>query len=242
MYDFQQPRIDLVAEVLAFTGAVEGQTVGDLGCGDGRYVAAFTRAGAAVAAIDLSVGMLAAVATPARRAVGDVQALPIADESLDVVLMLHMLYHVALPELAVAEAGRALRTDGRLVVATNGRRHLAEMDELWRPLLAELDVEGALEDVGLVNSRFDGDAARELLGEQCRSVEERWLRAEVVVTDPGPLLRHAASTTGAVMAGEQRDELIRRFGHEVDARIRHEGAFRVTTEVVLLRAKKGTHP
>ena len=236
LYDFQQPRIDLVAEVLAFAGAVDGQAVGDFGCGDGRYVAAFTGAGAAVAAIDLSIGMLGAIATPGPRAVGDVQALPLRDASLDVALMLHMLYHVPAPELAVAEAARVLRAGGRVVVATNGRRHLAEMDELWRPLLAELGVQGALEDVGLVNSRFDGDAARALLGRQCASVEERWLHAEVVLTDPGPVLRHAASTTGAVMAGAPRDELLRRFGDEVDARIRREGAFRITTEVVLMRA------
>ena len=50
-------------------------------------------------------------------------------------MMMHMLYHVPDPAMAVAEASRVLRRAGKLLVATNGRRHLAEMNELWLPLL-----------------------------------------------------------------------------------------------------------
>jgi ubiquinone/menaquinone biosynthesis C-methylase UbiE len=240
LYEHQDPRIDLVAEVLGLAGPVAGRTVADVGCGNGRYVDALATAGADVVAIDLSAGMLAAVApSRSRRVVADAQLLPLARRSVDVVLLLHMLYHVPDPAVALAEARRVLRAGGRVVVATNGRRHLAEMDELWVPILHDLGVEGALEDVGLVNSRFDGDDARSLVESTFTSVEVQVLASQVVVTDPAPVVRHAASTTGAVVAREQAKDAVSRFERAVTDVIDRDGELRITTEVVVVR---GTGP
>jgi ubiquinone/menaquinone biosynthesis C-methylase UbiE len=124
LYDFQ-PYIDLRTEALAVLGSLDGRVVGDVGCGDGRYVDALRGAGANVLGIDLSVGMLAGVPAPPALVAADAQALPLTDASLDVVMMMHMLYHVPNPATAIAEAARVLRPDDKLLVATNGRR-------LWR--------------------------------------------------------------------------------------------------------------
>ena len=45
---------------------LDGRVVGDVGCGDGRYIHALRAAGARVVGIDLSVGMLAGVQSPPR--------------------------------------------------------------------------------------------------------------------------------------------------------------------------------
>jgi SAM-dependent methyltransferase len=238
LYEHQEPRIDLVASVLEQVGPVRGRRVGDLGCGDGRYAAALVAAGADVVALDLSAGMLTGVPAPACRVAGDVQALPLVDGCLDVALLLHMLYHVPDPAVALVAAHRVLGPGGRVVVATNGRRHLAEMDELWVPILRDLGVEGALEDVGLVNSRFDGEAARAAVAATFAAVEVQVLASQVVVTDPAPVVRHAASTTGAVVALEQATDAVGRFERAVADVVDRDGELRITTEVVVVRGER----
>jgi SAM-dependent methyltransferase len=60
----------------------------------------------------------------------DAQELPFDDGTFDVVIANHMLYHVPDPLMAVAEVARVLRTDGSLIAATVGPRHLRELWEI----------------------------------------------------------------------------------------------------------------
>ena len=78
---------------------------------------------------DLSPGMVdeavarAAAAFPEATVTGravDAMALPFDDESFDIALAMHMLYHVPSPATAVAELARVLRPDGVAVVTTLG--------------------------------------------------------------------------------------------------------------------------
>jgi SAM-dependent methyltransferase len=238
LYDFQQPRIDLQSEALELLAPLEGRAVGDVGCGDGRYVDALRSAGAHVVGIDLSVGMLAGVQSPPTLIAADAQSLPLKDASLDVVMMMHMLYHVPDPAMAVGDAARVLRREGRLLVATNGRRHLAEMNELWLPLLDRTGMRVSLEDAGLVNPRVSVDDARRFVGMQFPDPDGHWLRSSVIVTDAAPVVRHAASTTAAQAVGDRREELIGELSDAITAQIRRYGEFTITTEVAFLTATK----
>jgi SAM-dependent methyltransferase len=239
LYDYQQPHIDIIAEALDVLGSVDGRTVGDIGCGNGRYVDALRTAGANVIGIDLSQGMLANVAPPrSGLAAADAQTVPLASGSLDAVLMMHMLYHVPDPERAVAESARVLRRGGRVLVGTNGGRHLAEMNALWLPLLGQTGIRGNLEDVGLVNPRLTAGTAQQHVAAHFNGVAERWLRSSIVVTDAAPVVRHAASTTGAHLVGERRELLLSELAASVESQIRRDGDFRVTTEVVLISGTK----
>jgi SAM-dependent methyltransferase len=239
LYDYQQPRIDIIAEALDALGPIDGRVVADVGCGNGRYVDALRAGGAKVVGVDLSPGMLAGASSPRTELVtADAEALPLASAALDAVLMMHMLYHVPEPERAVGESARVLRSGGRVLVATNGERHLAEMNALWLPLLDRAGIRGNLEDVGLVNPRLTVGTAQEHVCESFGEVSERWLRSVVVVTDAAPVIRHASSTTGAHLVGERRDALLSEFAAEVDSQIRRDGQFRITTEVVFLSATK----
>jgi SAM-dependent methyltransferase len=238
LYDFQEPYIDLRAEALAALGDLDGRVVGDVGCGSGQYVGALRGAGARVIGIDLSTGMLAGVPDPPALVAADSQALPLIDGSLDVVMMMHMLYHVPEPARAVAEAARVLRTGGKLLVATNGRRHLAEMNELWLPLLDRTGRRASLEDAGLVNPLVTADDARRFIRVEFGDPDVSWLRSSVVVTDPAPVVRHAASTTAAQETARYRDELVQELSDAITSRIRRDGQFRITTEVAFLTATK----
>ena len=62
IYAYQDPHIDLQGTVLDLAAPAAGETVCDVGCGNGMYLAELARRGFAgrVLGLDLSTGMLAA--------------------------------------------------------------------------------------------------------------------------------------------------------------------------------------
>ena len=238
LYEFQGPRIDLVAEALATLEVIEGQLVVDVGCGTGQYLPALDTAGAAVIALDLSEGMLrSATSSAASRVAGDAAQLPLASGSVDAVLMMHMLYHVPRPPDAVREARRVLRPGGKLLVMTAGDHHLVEMSAMWLGVLDELHVRVDPQELSLVNTMFPPREARALLGANFSSVTERRLTAPVVVAEPGPILRHAASTAAAHTITRTNPEVIDRMGARVASVIARDGTFRTTSDTALFVAR-----
>lgn len=97
--------------------------VGDLGCGTGQVAAALAPFVTRVIAVDRSGEMLQAAKRRLREARnvevrrGELEALPIADAELDAATLLLVLHHLPDPAVALAEAARVLRPDGRLLIA-----------------------------------------------------------------------------------------------------------------------------
>ena len=96
--------------------------VGDLGCGTGQVSAALAPFVGRVIAVDSSAAMLQAAKRrlagfdniDLRR--GELEALPIDDDRLDVAAMMLVLHHVPEPEKAVADVARALKPGGRIII------------------------------------------------------------------------------------------------------------------------------
>jgi SAM-dependent methyltransferase len=89
---------------------------------------------------DFSPGMIdaarAVLGDRAEYVVADVQELPFPEESFDVVLANHMLYHVTDRPQAFAEIRRVLGPGGFFHAATNGKGHMQELGQLaagWWP-------------------------------------------------------------------------------------------------------------
>jgi SAM-dependent methyltransferase len=115
--------------------------VGDLGCGAGVVTLELAPYVARVVAVDESKAMLAA----ARRRLGgydnvelrmgELESLPVADGELDMAVLSLVLHYLPEPPLALAEAWRALRAGGRLLVVDmieHGRTELREqMGHMW---------------------------------------------------------------------------------------------------------------
>ena len=102
-----------------------------------RAVADLVPAGWRLTLTDRSPGMVdeagAAMDDLGRAAdvgVADVTALPFADGAFDLAFANHMLYHVPEPAQAAAELRRVLHPGGRLIAATNGDGHLAQVAAL----------------------------------------------------------------------------------------------------------------
>lgn len=120
---------------------------GDLGCGTGVVASALAPFVARVIAVDASDEMLAA----ARARLGDVtnvefrpgalEALPIDDGTLDVATLMLVLHHVADPAAALAEAHRALKPGGRLLIVDmlphEREEYKQQMGHVWLGFGAE---------------------------------------------------------------------------------------------------------
>jgi len=132
-------RVDL----LALLGLLdEGWTVGDLGCGTGqvsRSLAPFVKR---VIAVDSSPAMLEAararlggLANVEMRE-GELESLPVADGELDAAVAFLVLHYVAEPGEALAEAARALKPGGRLLVVDmmphDREEYRQAMGHLWQ--------------------------------------------------------------------------------------------------------------
>jgi SAM-dependent methyltransferase len=130
--------------------------VADLGCGEGYLTIEAARWARRVVAVDRSEDVLERARSLASRRKlrnitwkrGDLERLPIGDESIDIALLSQTLHHVERPSAALAEAWRILRPTGRLLLLD-----LREHDERW--------VKSKLGDRWL---GFKDDELRELLG------------------------------------------------------------------------------
>ncbi len=152
---------------------VEPKRVLEVGCGWGEFAARMAAELAAeVIAIDQSERMVElARERDVDSRVGDVQELPFDAGSFDCAVANWMLYHVPDLDRALSELARVLRPGGRLVAATNGRRHL---DEVWSLVGRNRDDEPL---------RFFAEDGEEPLRRHFARIERRDVIGEVVFDD-----------------------------------------------------------
>lgn len=106
----------------------------------------------------------------------DAGILPFADASFDVVIAMHMLYHVADPQTAIAEMYRVLKPDGFLAVTTNGVNNMRELYALTTVFgSAPFDPAGAA---------FGYDHAQRIMQDQFGNVMMTQHPAHLIVTEP----------------------------------------------------------
>src|SRR3954466_1198300 len=104
-----------------------GQRVLDVAAGTAVSTVELAAGGAFAVALDFSQGMLrAGAARPVPKVAGDAMALPLADASVDGVVISFGLRNVADPDAALREFARVTRPGGRLVVCEFS-------SPVWRP-------------------------------------------------------------------------------------------------------------
>jgi SAM-dependent methyltransferase len=135
LWQHQDPYFDIVGWVLGLAGLEPGMRVLDAGCGNGLYLRAMAKRGVRAAGCDLSAGMLRSAGhRPVLSA--DVTALPARDGAFDVVLAVHMLYHVPDRAAAVRELRRVLAPGGVCIAVTNGALHTRTLRALVEDAVA----------------------------------------------------------------------------------------------------------
>jgi ubiquinone/menaquinone biosynthesis C-methylase UbiE len=161
---------------------------------------------------DLSIGMLATAQRSVARVkrlfkfeVVDAQSIPYGDESFDLVITNHMLYHVPDRLRALAEIRRVLRPGGRLVATTVGDGHMEELNVWLRRVTKDPDFL-------LFPLPFTLESGRAQLQPYFRQVETSRYDDNLQITEIEPLIAYICSTAGgrkfsASAQAEQRSDM-----------------------------------
>ena len=176
--------------------------------------------------LDSSPGMLEAareyLGERADYAVGDAEQLPFADESFDVVLANHMLYHVPNRLRAYAEICRVLVPGGRFHAALNGHGHLEELRALVGPgwSFSRYMDRFSLEDAPAEFESFFVDIGIE------------HFETALVVTEVEPVVAYVRSTES------YPDDTLERVRKTVESALARVGAFTITTTPGVISSRK----
>ena len=126
-------------------GLHAGGSLLDIGCGAGGALGLAQRRGADVAGIDASTNLVAVARRRlpgARIEIGDMEALPFAAASFDVVTGFNSFQFAADPVRALSEASRVCRAAGKIFVLAWGKPEECELVTMvMRPVMALLPPE-----------------------------------------------------------------------------------------------------
>lgn len=159
-------------------------------------------------------------------ALADARWLPWREESFEVVIANHMLYHVPDRPQALAEIYRVLKPGGKFYAATNGSDHLVEIFALMQQIDPEIEARAPIQ-FGLENG-----------GEQLAAffpkVSLHHYNNDLRVTEVEPLLAYIFS----FQRSSQLEQNVERLVNIVEAQMAAQGAIHITKSTGLFEAEK----
>ncbi|NDJ62616.1 MAG: methyltransferase domain-containing protein [Chloroflexi bacterium] len=170
------------------------EVVLDVGAGTGTYYDSLRTRWPDVKyyGFDKSAGILKTHRAPATLAVADAEHLPFPDETFDVVMANHVLYHVPNIEQAISECRRVLKPDGLLVTATNSQHTMPEFQALFRRALILLSAPGHVYNQ-VPNNPFSLESGVPLLARQFYAVVRHDLPSAFVFPSIEPVMDYLQS-------------------------------------------------
>lgn len=117
----------------------------------------------------------------------DAQSIPYPDETFDIVIANHMLYHIPDRPKALAEICRVLKKDAHFIASTVGDGHLAEINQWLKQVSPDMDF------APFANT-FTLDNGLEQLTPFCSKIEIKRYDDDLRVTEIEPLMAYIRST------------------------------------------------
>lgn len=234
--DYRQGDYSTVAErllpaarqLVEWCAPAAGQRVVDVAAGSGNVAHLCRARGADVVAVDRVLEQLQLGRTAGDGiawVVGDAHALPLPDDSADLVLSTFGLMFASRPEVAVAQAARVCRPGGRIGVTTWSGDHLQKaqndvLADLLPELTAGFDHLAAWGTEGAVAERL-GEVADEVVSQRAvltrtyPSVEAWWAHRSRNAPPVVTAKQHLTAQQFQVL-GERMREAARPFGRQTD--------------------------
>ena len=173
---------------------------------------------------DLSPGMVAEAEAALKESgpafifqTANIQSLPFTDDSFDVIVANHMLYHVPDLDQALQEVRRVLRPNGRFYAATNGREHMQEITDLGQKLFPNLQSATVGSRLHPAQLAFRLENGQELLTPHFDKITLVPFVDSLAVTDAQLLLDYILSSSFAQQAlnNQQRDQILNHINQEI---------------------------
>jgi SAM-dependent methyltransferase len=198
--------------VVAALNLNHGARVLDVGAGSGALTPSIrgAAAGVTVVGLDASAGMLRRCRSATRIPVicGDALGLPIRNAAVDAVILAFVLFHLADPIQAIAEAARVLTSGGRVGTATWAQDDLMKADAVWDETLTEAGappLPARRVDAGLDNP----DAIHRLLTDAGLSPTRIWPHPLSQLWEPAAYYRFATGSGRSKQRLQQLDAATR---------------------------------
>lgn len=158
----------------------------------------------------------------------DAQSIPYVDETFDVVIANHMLYHVPDRAKAFSEIKRVLKKGGHLIAATGGESHLKEMTEWLRRV-------GNDKNFSPFALPFALENGAEQLGRFFKSVSVSRYEDSLHVTEVEPLIAYLRSS---IRASENSEDEIAKVKIGLEKELKRSGRIFISKDSGLFIAIK----
>lgn len=154
----------------------------------------------------------------------DIQDIPYADNSFDIIISRHMLYHVADIDKALSEVRRVLKPGGKFYVSTNGMNHMGELEKLVNEFNENIQV-----NLKKLPQKFGVENGEEYLKKHFNSVKLEEYNGEIVIDKVQPVVSYAMSL-GSFKKNLNDKGLFNDFYRYVENEINKVGSLNITTK------------
>ncbi|ABS41118.1 MerR family transcriptional regulator [Clostridium botulinum] len=120
------------------------------------------------------------------------ESIPFEEESFDVVIANHMLYHVPNINKALKEINRVLKSEGILFASTVGKNHMKEI----REIISTFDIYSLTSESWEITDSFQLENGLKIVSEYFNMVELKRYKDNLKVTDPVYILDYIFSMPG----------------------------------------------
>lgn len=163
----------------------------------------------------------------------DAQSIPYPDGYFDGVIANHMLYHVPNRTKALAEISRVLEPGGKLYAATNGEKHMVELDQLI------LRFNRPLGEILLAHNQrqFTLENGAEQLAPYFDHIELRPYEDSLNITEAAPLVAYILSMVN-IKTLQLEQEQVDALENLIRQELAQKGAIHIQKSVGLFIAEK----